>query len=326
VTFSTTHETLGTWTPLGTEVEEVGTDRFRIRLGSDLVLFAPDDPVEFKYEIAPQLGDRSPKRSRRMAKKLRALVDSIEAPAQALEPAREPPSGLVPEPDLNGKGSGLQKPEPLESNLVPEEPPQAVVPLPEKVTKSKAASSRPAVEPQPTPAPLPKAKQETPSRQAVKPKAAVTTKPEQKVAPSPMVPEPKPVPRVDPKPVPRAEPEPMSKPAPKPIGARTVIQPRAAQERSAVQAVAVPTSSEPEARSIPVRSPSQGQDLVADLKRRLGRRDPSAPHRHSFATSGVPGGLVRFVCAGCGHVSIDLTSDSATAERTGSLFRKGVRL
>ena len=88
---------------------------------------------------------------------------------------------------------------------------------------------------------------------------------------------------------------------------------------------ATPTEKPVEAAS-PNASPKP--DAVATSATRGGlldqlrNRDDEDEHHHRFERQSLPGGLVRVVCAECGHVSIDLTDQEASDE-TGPDDRDG---
>lgn len=55
LTLATADQILGTWTRFGWGAEQVAPDRFQISLDEERFIFVPDDLLEFKYEVIPEL-------------------------------------------------------------------------------------------------------------------------------------------------------------------------------------------------------------------------------------------------------------------------------
>ncbi len=288
VTVSTEEGDLGKWTPLATEVEDIGSDRFRLLLGEEALEFSPDDPVEFRYEVLPLLGDKGTKRSRRGARKAKtaqqALDGTTDAPAEEsaakARPKSKPRSGSTTQ---STSRKPVVEPTPHEP-LVATATTEATRPASKKATTQPARASRASSKPQPPPKKAPLPEEATPA-------AAETPKVSVGEAPYPN----------------------------RQVESSRTLAPAEENGSKKPLAASLAASATEKAKQAPA--------AISDGVRRLFVRAPEPDdHRHYFESNGIPGGLVRHICTECGHVSVDLREENVEAIRESSLFKRRVRL
>lgn len=305
LTLSTDDGVLGSWTPLATEVEEVGSERFKLAFGSETVVFAPDDPVEFRYEIAPDLGERETRKSRRAAKKARKGLKAVVVPApQEPERAWEVDA---PVPSTQKMDEFLE----LFKELA--------------AVQNQAPVAEPRVADTPVPEPDPYDVAEEPS--VAEPTGTRVVEPtphEPLVAPQSVPQEPQATPATTPssRPQPRpARPDKDEKASsPTPINADEPTSPTiiSSAEKGLAGAGQAAAASLEKAKAAPA--------ALSEGVRRLFVKAEVEEHRHRFESNGIPGGLVRHICADCGHVSVDLRDETAEKALENSLFQRRIRM
>ncbi|MFQ5966498.1 MAG: hypothetical protein ACE5MI_02670 [Acidimicrobiia bacterium] len=79
LTLTTADQTLGAWTRIGWDAEQVSADRFRVWLDGESFIFAPDNLLEFKYEVIPEFAsyDSAISSRTRLARRWRMVAAAL---------------------------------------------------------------------------------------------------------------------------------------------------------------------------------------------------------------------------------------------------------
>lgn len=354
LTLSTEDDQLGTWPFLGATAEPLGADRFRLTVGNEDLVFVPDDPVGFKYEVMPLLAAQSrlPRRGllrrRRHAQGKQEPTDDEAAPmvpwhlpsapkvettaADHPEPSRQPESSRkVQEPAAEPAGP------PRPEGVVRAD--QATEEQLELARRPEPVQSERATEKQGEPAREPQREQ----RDEAAPGQETGRKTKADLHPVGQAEEPTDIELpAQQSAEPRSErATPSGRPVAEPDGGAAVVGPDVeplesdpfAAASNASRPEASPPGPEAPAPQTAVGPPDAPrsrprQDLLSAVLRPLRRNGKPEEHDHTFAANDIPGGLVRLVCTQCGYVSIDLTDEVKRANRrvTGSLFSRRVKL
>ena len=330
LTLSNNGEHLGSWTPLGTEVEEVGRERFRLIFGPDSVVFAPDDPVEFRYEIAPELGEKETRKSKRAARKAKKKAKDpeptpvVSTPEPASAPKREQSMDEFLDlfKELAAVQSDSSEPAtPADPNPTREESPDPFEPVePDPFDGSQSDRPEPAELVEPDPFDIGQSDRPEPAEPTVVEPAThepLVAPPAAPVSPRPVAkrrvkgPRHRDMPaKKDRKPVDPKKSDPAAGEAvPRPISN--------AAEKGMASAQAAAASLE-KAKTAPA--------AISGGVRKLFTRAAVEEHRHRFESNGIPGGLVRHICTDCGHVSVDLRDEAAEKALENSLFQRRIKM